>query len=416
MWRFTTIGLIAFTLSIGSGCSSSSGENTGGGSAGTGGGSASTGGGSAGEGGGSAGEGGGSGTGGGSTTMTVTPTTTDVGSTGGEIHAGDVSVTIPAGALSATTTIVIGPAPSGLHALPLDVPAAGPAVAITPHGTQLAGAPAIITLPHDGSADVVLTLADESADTWEVVPGAVIGEHSITVAVQHFSFFVAVSNCAGVCQAAFDTVHCGANRNACQAACMHDRDVINHPACLGPSNALASCYIGKKGVAGAFDCSRGYDWPLAATCATEAAAVDTCVNGPTLPSSCKAGLLGYWHLPQDSALFGGEGPDMYFGVLADRVVVCADDDKSAGGYVLSSCEADGVARGAMCGWDTGTTADLTLDASGTSVTLTVTQPNSGASASAGLVRALEGELPTWCTTQLVELKGTPIDDIPDCSQ
>jgi hypothetical protein len=136
-------------------------------------------GGSAGDG----GTGGSSGTGGSANTGLIGP---EGGVVTGEQ---DITVTIPAGALDSETTITASVVEaSGLPARPSGTAAAGPFVALTPHGTQFT-MPVEVTLPYtsSGGSLTVLRIDDENDTTWEVLTGASFDGGTATVALSHFS-------------------------------------------------------------------------------------------------------------------------------------------------------------------------------------------------------------------------------------
>jgi len=100
-----------------------------------------------------------------------------------------ITVTIPAGALDSETTITANVVEaSGLPARPSGTTAAGPFVALTPHGTQFA-MPVEVTLPYTSSSGslTVLRIDDENDTTWEVLTGASFDGGIATVAVSRFS-------------------------------------------------------------------------------------------------------------------------------------------------------------------------------------------------------------------------------------
>ena len=113
-----------------------------------------------------------------------------IGPEGGVVTGdGGISVTIPAGALASETTIATAfVEASRLPALPTGTTAAGPFVALTPHGTQFA-TPVEVTLPYTSSSGslTVLRIDDENHVTWEVLTGASFDGGIATVGLSRFS-------------------------------------------------------------------------------------------------------------------------------------------------------------------------------------------------------------------------------------
>lgn len=113
-----------------------------------------------------------------------------IGPEGGVVSAEQgITVTIPAGALDSETTIAATVVEAGgLPARPSGTTAAGPFVALTPHGTQFA-MPVQVTLPYTSSRSslTVLRIDDENDTTWEVLTGASFDDGTATVALSHFS-------------------------------------------------------------------------------------------------------------------------------------------------------------------------------------------------------------------------------------
>jgi hypothetical protein len=106
------------------------------------------------------------------------------------------SVTVPPGAVAQPTAIAIAEAVAAMPPLPTVIAKAGPAFALTPHGTTFQ-VPVAIQIPIDGSlaaqatdpSRIHLYTADPGGN-WTVVPGArAVGSH-FEAEVSHFSFFV----------------------------------------------------------------------------------------------------------------------------------------------------------------------------------------------------------------------------------
>jgi hypothetical protein len=119
-----------------------------------------------------------------------------------------VTVTIPAGALASDTTIAANVVDaSDLPAPPSGTTAAGPFVALTPHGTQFA-MPVEVTLPYTSSSSslTVLRIDDESDTTWEQLTGASFDGGTATVGLSRFSILAV---------AALDTAGSGGEFNQC---------------------------------------------------------------------------------------------------------------------------------------------------------------------------------------------------------
>ena len=110
-----------------------------------------------------------------------------------------VTVTIPAGALASDTTIAANVVDaSDLPAPPSGMTAAGPFVALTPHGTQFA-MPVEVTLPYTSSSSrlTVLRIDDESDTTWEQLTGASFDGGTATVGLSRFSILAVAAPDSG---------------------------------------------------------------------------------------------------------------------------------------------------------------------------------------------------------------------------
>lgn len=120
-----------------------------------------------------------------------------VGAAGGQITGPDgVVVTLPAGALSADTTVRIARDSSGAPALPEGLTALGSVYAITPHIPYL-GVPATISLPFDASrldsnGPAPEVLVAQPGGEWESLGTAVVADGRITAPTLHFSWVVTV--------------------------------------------------------------------------------------------------------------------------------------------------------------------------------------------------------------------------------
>src|SRR5688572_21140848 len=114
---------------------------------------------------------------------------TQIGSEGGTVSAGEASVEVPEGALTAPTEITVATVEVELDA-PEGYALVGPAIAFTPHGLTFEE-PVTLTLPYSSSADAlaVLRLDDEDDDSWEVVEGGTFDDGAATLEVNHFSIY-----------------------------------------------------------------------------------------------------------------------------------------------------------------------------------------------------------------------------------
>lgn len=100
-----------------------------------------------------------------------------------------VTVTIPTGALASETTIAATLVEaSRLPARPAGMMAAGPFVALTPHGTQFA-TPVEVTLPYTSASSslTVLRIDDDNDTTWEQLTDASFTGGTATVSLSRFS-------------------------------------------------------------------------------------------------------------------------------------------------------------------------------------------------------------------------------------
>jgi len=120
-----------------------------------------------------------------------------VGAAGGRVSGPDgVVVELPAGALTADTTVRIARDSSGAPALPDGITALGPVYAITPHIPFL-GVPATVSLPLDASrldaaGPAPEVLVAQPGGQWESLGTASVAAGRITAATLHFSWVLAV--------------------------------------------------------------------------------------------------------------------------------------------------------------------------------------------------------------------------------
>jgi hypothetical protein len=120
---------------------------------------------------------------------------------GGGVITGEqgVTVAVPAGALASDTTIAATVVDaSSLPARPSGTTAAGPFVALTPHGTQFA-TPVEVTLPYTSASSslTVLRIDDENDTTWQQITGASFDRGIATVEVAHFSILTVAETSGG---------------------------------------------------------------------------------------------------------------------------------------------------------------------------------------------------------------------------
>jgi hypothetical protein len=120
-----------------------------------------------------------------------------VGPGGGRVTASSgASATVPAGAVSATTTVGVDVAPGGgMPTLPANIAPVGDIVALTPHGVAFS-APVSIHIPFDSTraaavASTRLQLYTAlPGGTWTAVDGARMGSGAADADVRHFSYYV----------------------------------------------------------------------------------------------------------------------------------------------------------------------------------------------------------------------------------
>jgi hypothetical protein len=200
---------------------------------------------------------------------------TRVDASGGSVSGGGAKVEIPAGALATGTDIGVAAVDlSALAALPAVISAAGSAIAFTPHGTTFQ-TPVTLTLPHDGSGDVVLRLDDEADTTWEVVSSAVFAGSEAKVTTSTFSIYVVASQCQPYC--AKVEALCGSTltQGTCQSTCStRASKPLEQSLCQTQFDAVRQCYSSQT-LATAFDCASGA--PADTTCATERSAISGCL-------------------------------------------------------------------------------------------------------------------------------------------
>ena len=113
---------------------------------------------------------------------------------GGRLEVGDLSIEVPAGAVTKATTISarqveladVAPLPNGWAAV-------GPAIALRPHGLGFQK-PVTITLAHSGASAVsVLRLDDEADTSWASVNDVQAGATTVSFESSTFSVLVPVS-------------------------------------------------------------------------------------------------------------------------------------------------------------------------------------------------------------------------------
>lgn len=118
-----------------------------------------------------------------------------IGPAGGQAsEASGAQVTIPSGALSASTPIAVTRSSAGAPALPTNVVAFGSIFAFTPHGTSFV-VPVTITVPFDPASVPAgttpkLLKTDATQTGWQEVPGATVQGSTMTGQVSGFSFAV----------------------------------------------------------------------------------------------------------------------------------------------------------------------------------------------------------------------------------
>jgi uncharacterized delta-60 repeat protein len=119
------------------------------------------------------------------------PPQSGIGAAGGSVSGpGGSSVTVPAGALTASVNIQVQQSEAGSPALPAGFTAVGSMFAFTPHGTAFA-APVTITLPFDASSvppgSTPALYKTNAQSQWEPVDGATFGNGAVTAQVASFS-------------------------------------------------------------------------------------------------------------------------------------------------------------------------------------------------------------------------------------
>ncbi len=119
------------------------------------------------------------------------PPPSTIGSAGGTATGPNGSqVVVPAGALSANTSIAVAQSSQGAPPLPAGMTSAGEMFALTPHGTQFA-APVTITIPYDSSATnaaVPVLYKTNAQNQWEPVSGATFASGVATAQISSFSY------------------------------------------------------------------------------------------------------------------------------------------------------------------------------------------------------------------------------------
>jgi hypothetical protein len=119
-----------------------------------------------------------------------------IGASGGTVTNGDTSVTIPAGALSADTTVTVTSTPDA--APPSDATPVGAPYTFGPEGQQFAQ-PVTVTLPFDASrlpagahpSDVVLFTAPAGTTNFVSLGGMLVDSSHVSAQTTHFSVIVA---------------------------------------------------------------------------------------------------------------------------------------------------------------------------------------------------------------------------------
>lgn len=119
------------------------------------------------------------------------PPSSGIGAAGGTVTGPNgSSVVVPAGALSANTSIGVEQSSQGAPPLPAGMTSAGPMFALTPHGTQFA-APVTITIPYDASATggaAPLLYKTNAQNEWQLVSGATFASGAATAQISGFSW------------------------------------------------------------------------------------------------------------------------------------------------------------------------------------------------------------------------------------
>ena len=123
------------------------------------------------------------------------PPATGIGPAGGTVAGPNgAQVVVPAGALSANTTIAVTESSAGSPVLPAGVTSFGAVFAFTPHGTTFA-VPVMITVPFTASSVPAGTTPalykTNAAGAWERMPTATVNGTTLTAAVAGFSWAVA---------------------------------------------------------------------------------------------------------------------------------------------------------------------------------------------------------------------------------
>jgi outer membrane protein assembly factor BamB len=117
-----------------------------------------------------------------------------IGAAGGTVHVGDVTVTIPAGALAANTVIDVTPGATPPVALPTTLTAATQVVKFLPHGTHFS-VPVTVEIPLSAGAPTTdlsaWFLADDQDTTWEEIGAGTVANGKLTFQTTHLCY------CAG---------------------------------------------------------------------------------------------------------------------------------------------------------------------------------------------------------------------------
>lgn len=134
--------------------------------------------------------------GGGDETTVSPPPTPVIGSSGGSVsEASGATVIVPAGALSADTTVRVAMDSTGAPAMPQGLAAAGNTYVITPHGGEFAE-PVEVRIPASSAGlqpNEELKLAKaQPGGAWEVLSDSVLANGVLSARVSSFSFFAAV--------------------------------------------------------------------------------------------------------------------------------------------------------------------------------------------------------------------------------
>jgi hypothetical protein len=103
----------------------------------------------------------------------------------------------PFGAVAEPSSLKIEDGKGTAPELPEVYKPLGEIYAFLPHGAKFEGE-VTITVPYEQVAQSALLLTAEPGGSWEVVPGAEVGDKEVTAKVSHFSFFVVAEESGGV--------------------------------------------------------------------------------------------------------------------------------------------------------------------------------------------------------------------------